>query len=191
MKLIGITGAAGAGKDTLASMLADIWESRGPRVAFKTKFATPIHYIVNYLYGTFGEAPPPVDFETAKRTGVKMPGSERTVREAMQTLGTEWGRNIMGEDYWVNLWRERLLASVDLVDRDNLLVLVSDVRFQNEVDVIHDMGGVVVRVVRDYDEGAGGHASEQVDVLSADHGIKNTGTLDDLRHAAEALLTDR
>ncbi len=30
----------------------------------------------------------------------------KTPRHAMQTLGTEWGRNCIGDGFWINLWRE-------------------------------------------------------------------------------------
>ena len=188
MKIIGFTGKAGAGKDTAAKMLVGSWESFGPdKHAVVTKFATPIHYIINYLYGTFDEFQPEVDFETAKRTGVKMPGSDRTVREAMQTLGTEWGRQIMGPDYWINLWKlnvEKVGAAYKDAD---LLVIVSDVRFQNEVNVIHKLGGYVVRIDRDYNEGVGLHASEQIDGLLVDHILDNTGTLRELKQRVRRL----
>jgi hypothetical protein len=66
--------------------------------------------------------------------------SGRSPRHAMQTLGTEWGRDQMNENFWVNITLQR----VKLFDR----VVISDVRFPNEVDMIRKLGGMVVRVER-------------------------------------------
>ena len=105
-----------------------------------------------------------------------------TPRYALQTLGTSWGR-----DCYSNVWidcairtaRDLLKANICQapVIYNNVLgidqhecwdpcpyrgVVISDVRFKNEVDAIRKAGGTLVRVVRGTGLGgeAGKHASE-------------------------------
>jgi hypothetical protein len=70
--------------------------------------------------------------------------NDQTPRHAMQTLGTEWGRNCMGEEFWVSAAREQIEMSFE----NGLNVVVDDVRFPNEADMIRDLGGVMVRIRR-------------------------------------------
>lgn len=82
----------------------------------------------------------------------------RTPRHAMQTLGTEWGRNIIAEDLWIRLWEH----SIRGLER----VVVDDVRFANEADAVRRAGGIVVRLTTVDDlahKDGEGHASEEVD----------------------------
>ena len=76
-----------------------------------------------------------------------------TVRHLMQTLGTEWGRQCVAPDVWLRVWRK----SVERYDR----VVVDDVRFPNEADLIKTLGGEMWLVERPgvSREGAA-HASE-------------------------------
>lgn len=61
-------------------------------------------------------------------------------RHAMQTLGTEWGREKIGKEFWINAWTHKIQS----LDR----VTISDVRFPDEVDAIRDKGGIIIRVRR-------------------------------------------
>lgn len=125
-------------------------------------------------------------------------------RIMLQSLGTEWGRHVADENIWVNcmirtakrvLEGEQYDRRVGLIGRDPRQplprgVVVSDVRFQNELEVIPANGGRLVRVKRpstDKDAkiiGIKGHASEMEQKLFKDSRfdlvIQNTGTLDDL-----------
>jgi len=69
----------------------------------------------------------------------------RTPRHAMQTLGTEWGRNTIHPELWTMLW----LNAVRRAERT--LVVADDVRFENEATAIRSLGGILVRVVRGSD----------------------------------------
>lgn len=64
-------------------------------------------------------------------------------RQIMQWVGTEVGREI-----YPDLWAEATLHRVRLWTDQRENVIVSDVRFPNEVDMINAANGVVVRVLR-------------------------------------------
>lgn len=65
----------------------------------------------------------------------------QTPRMAMQTLGTEWGRDIMGADIWAVAWRQLVLKSRVNICND-------DCRFHNEVARAKDAGAIIIRVTR-------------------------------------------
>lgn len=67
-----------------------------------------------------------------------------TPRLFMQLLGTDFGRNMIHPDIWVN-------STMNDYDRDyqrGQEWIITDVRFPNEIQAIKDRGGVVVRVNR-------------------------------------------
>jgi hypothetical protein len=101
----------------------------------------------------------------------------RSYRRAMQTLGTEWGRQMMGPNIWVNAWIRACPKSENVV--------VDDVRFENEAQAIRDMGGIIVRVNRP-GAVADGHASEQID-FDCDFAIENSAGLGALADAIERI----
>jgi energy-coupling factor transporter ATP-binding protein EcfA2 len=78
-----------------------------------------------------------------------------SVRRILQWWGTEY-RRAQDPDYWTKAWETAL---VELPDR-NGHILVDDVRFHNEVDVIQRNGGVLIRVERPGFNGANDHSSE-------------------------------
>lgn len=146
--LIGITGKKGAGKDTAAgALMMALGLKRRP-------FAGALKAMVRALLEYQG-----VDAHTVERMiegDLKETPSTylngRTPRYVMQTLGTDWGRCFIGEDFWVNVWSRA-------VEADKGRCVVTDVRFDNEAEAIHERGGVVIEVRR---AGANGdaHASE-------------------------------
>uniref|UniRef100_UPI0025C6BA94 deoxynucleotide monophosphate kinase family protein n=1 Tax=Cecembia sp. TaxID=1898110 RepID=UPI0025C6BA94 len=95
----------------------------------------------------------------------------------MQTLGTEWARNLLDENIWVDVVRRKIKAL------DSYSVVVTDVRFQNEAALIKELGGVILQVQREGLDGVGiqGHSSEVGRGVHADFVVVNDGTLDQLK----------
>lgn len=65
-----------------------------------------------------------------------------TVRQALQTVGTDWFRKLW-PDVWINAWKMQVQA-----EDSKTLILVGDVRFPNELKAIQDRGGHVIRLLR-------------------------------------------
>jgi hypothetical protein len=61
------------------------------------------------------------------------------VRKFLQRLG-DGGRQVFGEDFWV----DRLMERARSYDR----VVIPDVRYPNEAAAIQELGGVVIRIDR-------------------------------------------
>lgn len=97
----------------------------------------------------------------------------KTPRFAMQTLGTEWGRQLFGEDFWVNSTLGRAQRHMALGHS----IVIDDVRYPNEADAIKAAGGYMVRVVRAGQQITQRHASEGgLDDYPVDYVISNHST---------------
>ncbi|MEM6550127.1 MAG: hypothetical protein AAF713_20630 [Pseudomonadota bacterium] len=68
----------------------------------------------------------------------------RTVREALQTLLTEWGRDQMGAMLWRLAWQ----AQADRLAASGLVIVNASVRFEDEAQAVRDRGGLVFLVTR-------------------------------------------
>ena len=135
MRLIGIAGQARAGKDTLASYMLDNLDGEWSR----SSFADPLKAMLN----TIG-----IDCSDDKKT-IEDNDYGVSPRYMMQTLGTEWGRNLIDGDIWVKAFA-RLNAGK--------CVIVPDVRFENEADLVREHGVLIHLVGRGGIEG--NHVSE-------------------------------
>lgn len=135
MHLIGIAGPARAGKDTLASYLLDNLSDDWTR----SSFADPIKEMLRAIG---------VDCSDDKKAVVSDDYGV-TPRHMMQTLGTEWGRNLIDGDVWVKAFA-RLNAGK--------CVIVPDVRFENEAELVRANGVLIHLVGRGGIEG--NHVSE-------------------------------
>lgn len=102
-----------------------------------------------------------------------------TPRIILQLLGTEFFRQSISESFWT-----------DISPDQN--VIISDMRFNNELEHILAIGGVPIGVIgRDSNTTASsGHSSENVGPIIArcKHIVSNTGTLEDLRAKAVEII---
>lgn len=106
----------------------------------------------------------------------------RSFRYLAQTLGTEWGRDLIASDLWVNL----VLKNPNLPP----LVVIDDLRFPNEYDAIRAEGGQVWRIYRPGQEPTNGHPSEGLlEDREFDEKITNDGSIRDLEVKVKAALT--
>lgn len=186
--LIGISGAAGAGKDTFAKALADEMRASG-HWAVVDAFAANLKVSAAAAIGTTSGG-----LERFKRDGTMTisfhsptagaAGIELTVRQYLQKYGTEAHRSVFGDEFWVEDLLTRYLAT----GPEEHIRIVTDCRFENESEVIGEKGGTVFFVTRPEDDGIGtAHPSEQFDwAVTHDHVVHvgNLGTLDDLEEQA-------
>lgn len=149
--VVGITGIARAGKDTLADCLASKPHDK------KVSLAEPIKLGVATILN--------IPIVWTNTDGIKdstVPGFNFTLRKAMQTLGTEWGR-ALDENVWVDIARRKLNSHREGMDNlgitDSVFV-IPDIRFNNEAEWVLGEGGVVIRVQRGDAPPVQSHASE-------------------------------
>lgn len=174
--IIGITGLAGAGKDTVRQILEENHAYQG------MAFADGIRAMLGELLHMVGADQAYMHRRDLKES--RIPQLDASYRQLAQMLGTEFGRAI-SDDFWVRVTAERMR----LGRRKSARWVISDVRFPNEVDFIRKQGGAIWRIERPGIEPVRAHISEHhANTLPADHVIHNTGTLDDLWNAVDNLM---
>ena len=169
--IIGLTGYAGSGKSTAAQHLVE-------RHGFTlVKFAGPLKSMMRCL--GLGDRELEGDLKEQPHRTL----SGRSPRFAMQTLGTEWGRDIIGPNLWVDVAMDSARAALDQGGR----VVIDDCRFANEAAAIKFAGGAVVRINRPGVGSVNGHASEEQE-LPVDWEIYNVGSIEGVGTVVDAAL---
>ena len=97
-----------------------------------------------------------------------------TPRQLMQTLGTEWGRTCVTPQVWLICWRRKAQNNLNR----GIDVVVDDIRFANEAELVRQLGGELWRIDRPGTERKTTHASEGgLDDFTFDRRIINDGSL--------------
>lgn len=176
MILVGLTGRAGAGKNLVASLLPG-FESIG--------LADPLYAGLATMLGVDEDC-----LRDRRTKELPLPLLGRSPRELLQTLGTDWGRDLVVPDLWVRLCRQRIDR---LVAGGHDRIAVTDVRFSNEARMIRAAGGEVWHVVRPGAETTPhSHRSENgIPSELIDRVVVNSGSPDDLRCAVTVLWQER
>ena len=208
--IVGITGFIGSGKDTVAKMLVE-------KGAVQDSFAAPLKDLCASVFGwprdmLQGDTVESRDFrETPDMYWTRKLGIDQfTPRLALQLLGTEIMRTHFNQDIWLDSLEYRIRKN----EQQDTMVVVSDCRFKNELDLIKELNGIVVHVIRDelpewYETAvhankgsvpakhtmetrfAKVHASEWKCVgYDFDFVIKNSGTLEDLQTEVDSMYSD-
>ena len=178
--IVGFTGAAGSGKDTLYKFIAEELKDLTTR---KLNFADPIKRMICNAFSIL-----PDEFEYDKRNNNPLiPDLETTVpRNLLITLGTEWGRKMISEDLWVKLYERSLKTFYTDI------VFTTDVRFENEYDFIKGLNqnNIIVKVIRDNVEKID-HESEknslQYDIIVYNNNFNNNNLKEESKKIASEI----
>ena len=171
IKLIGLVGAAGSGKDTVADSLKDYgWE--------KFAFAKTLKDMCIEFLG--------LSYDDAYTQEGKMKFNEfwgMTNREILQKVGTDAFRNGFHKDTWVKIAELKIQNLLN----EGKKIIVTDCRFDNEAELIEKLGGIVMKVQRNnYDTNLTSsemtHASEKgVDNKYITNVINNNSSIEALK----------
>jgi hypothetical protein len=210
--IIGFVGFIGSGKDTAADYLVNFYGFRRDSFAntLKDAVACVFGWDRTLLEGRTKEAREwreQVDPWWAER--LNMPNL--TPRWILQYWGTDVCRNHFHDDIWIASLENKMRKTTDNI-------VISDVRFPNEIKAIHNAGGIVVRIKRGPEpewyqdatnmnqgpqnmswlisktkmEKLGIHASETAWVgCNIDHIVYNDTTIDALFEQIKSLVSDR
>ena len=182
--LIGVGGLKGHGKDAFANSLKVEWVAIG--------MSDPLYDALLALDPlVYHEGSPMLlsdflcdvcagDWVVAKRNP--------DVRRLLQRLGTDVVREMIDEDAWVSIMRARVSTLLALGHN----VVVTGVRFQNELEAIKELGGTTVWITRP------GFGDDVPDMHPSENTLKpqdfqfiveNSGTLDDLAKKAYEIIS--
>lgn len=132
--VIGLIGGRGSGKTTCANYLNTHYNFQ------EFSFADPVKKIVEIVYG--------FDYETLKgdtpekrekRVSTRDPVWDKNMIQAMQFIGTELFRDHMDQDVWIKIMKR----NIENLVKNNKRVVISDLRYPNEIEFVRSIGGSV------------------------------------------------
>lgn len=175
MVFIGLLGKKCSGKDTAASIL--ITKYNFTRLAFADPIKNICRELFNFSYNQLYNNKETID----EYWGI-------TPRKTFQFIGTDLFRNQINEilpnvkdNFWV-LCLERKYK--DIISKDpHANIIVTDVRYQNELDMIHNNGGIIIKINREsLSEITDNHESEKhIDnINNYDYCINNNNSVENL-----------
>jgi hypothetical protein len=173
--IIGLSGYAQVGKDTVAQILVEDYGYT--RIGFADiikKAAYILDPIITLDGMRLAHAVEKYGWETSKQVP--------EVRRILQVLGSEVGRELIDPQIWVEL----TMHSVHPDDK----IVISDVRFKNEAEEIKWKQGKIWRITRiDKDAPVNVHRSEtDMDSWNFDQYVSNNGNIEDLKEEIALIM---
>lgn len=167
-RLIGLySPSPGCGKSTAARFL----QGEGFDLV---SFAAPLRSMVFSLLIDLGYTSGEAFALLHERKEEILPQLGVSPRHLLRTLGTEWGRSCVHPELWLQSFQSRLAGLP--------MVVVDDVRFLNEAQLIKRLGGEIWQLRRPGHERPAEHASDGgLEGWVFDRTIDNSGSLDDLK----------
>lgn len=164
--IIGVSGKSGSGKDTIGDYLSENYDYHKVAFASQVKSACSILFDIpmEHFYN-----------QHLKNAKIKY---NKTPRELMQLFATDFIRDKIDPDFWI----DKLMQYLEEDDK----VVICDVRFQNEIDKILEKGGYIIKVVRD-DVMFDPHPSEAVPEY-CDFVLQNNSSKQDLFDQVESVV---
>ncbi len=185
-RLVGLGGYAGAGKDAIASALeARGWVNHGSFSIELNECLLVLNPIIMAEgFTAFGQGGGVIEHRYADvfrymdgYAGYAQFKEIPEVRRLLQAMGTEVGRNRLGEDIWVDAKRRAITPDLE-AGRD---VVLTAVRFTNELEMVRSLGGLTVWVERPGYGPVNEHISDNALAWQDfDMVVHNDSTLEDL-----------
>lgn len=150
--IIALTGLKQSGKSTVAKHLQEKYGFI--RINFKDALLQELKtYFPDFLSAEASYHACTIDELLEKKPG--------HIRQLLQNFGTEFRRK-EDKDYWVKEWLLKVVA--------NERVVVDDCRFFNEANMVHELGGKIIRVIKIGQENFDRHSSEnEMNNIQADY----------------------
>lgn len=143
-KIIALSGRKQSGKSTGAEFIEALFQQQKPDLKCKIySFADPLKkdICINILGMTYDQCYGS-DIDKNTLTDLVWENEELTARRAMEVIGTDIFRKLKN-----NVWVE---ATINKIKQENLdLAIIPDCRFPNEVDIILENNGYVIRLDKD------------------------------------------
>ena len=190
-RLIGLNGLKGSGKDTVFGLMCECHpELDIQREAFADRLKVYAARLLGFeMRDTAAHVQRMDECKNGWMLMVKNADGYllkcQTGRELLQRVGDQ-ARQVFGEEFWIDQVLPKEVPDEDYWSPD--IIVITDVRYENEADRVHDLGGEIWHVARPGLE-SDGHISEvplpagKIDVV-----IDNCGTKQDLKDAIDLLV---
>ncbi len=164
--VIGLAGLAKAGKTTIAEQIINELEQDSLSIdILSLSFAQRLKEVLAALVGE------DIAFEQQEeKTALLYDGSNWTARDFLLAFGTEFIRDQVGENFWVDVMAKRLSEL-----KRPTIALIDSLRYPNELKLIQALG-MAVLIKRPGIEKIFKHRSEEPDKLAIEVIINNNGT---------------
>jgi hypothetical protein len=182
-KVIGVTGRKYNGKDTVGNYLVEHFGYK--RLAFADALKDACRCIFGFtdeqLYGSLKETPDEF-WKVSPRIVLQYVGTN-LLRNQLSTIMPH-----LGNDVWVNVIKKKILD--EWSTNPDQKIVITDVRFPNEANMIEELSGIMIRVRRDsINAVSDSHSSEVgIEKLEVDYEIINNKELDDLYQEIKVIL---
>lgn len=194
--IIGICGFKSSGKDTIAEYLIKEYSFK------KVSFASTLKDIISIMFGWSRDKLEGITKEDREWREKIDPWWSKTLkmpllspRYVMQYFGTDLFRNNFHEDIWVKIVENKV--SKYLEEDMNANVVITDCRFNNEINMILQLGGKIIHVHRNSPIEVKCIHSSEIEWIRCykDYDIENVGTIKELeekvKYILEKLLKDK
>lgn len=170
-KIIAITGLKGSGKTEISKYLVSHYAFE------RISFADPLKEMLRTMGLTYEQ----LWGQEKEISSTLLEGA--TPRHAMQTLGTEWGRNLIAYDLWSNVWKNKVEHTM------SNRIVTDDMRFRNEATMVKNLGGHIITVERPGQESKDTHISEtETNTVLCDFKIINDGSIFMLKASVDKVM---
>ena len=172
--IIGITGKKGVGKDTLADYLV---KEHG---FVKLSFAK---YLKEFLKIMFDWDDSFYDHNKKEKID---PEWGISPREMMQFFGTDVLRNQLKDKLDCKINKNNYSYHIkrlnkEIIKLNDKNIVISDVRFQDEIDYLKSKNGIIIKIIRNKNETYySNHSSENQKLSNIDHLIENNDSVNRL-----------
>lgn len=144
----------------------------------------------SYWPGVDGAPPTPSnEHYVCTKCGEKYPVCINA-RLALKSLGTEWGRRLF-KNIWVAAALANIRTSTQRLGTNRWVI--TDCRFPNEIDAVRRQGGIVVRLLRKWDDDIGETHASETEMKTVPHDrvdflLDNRGPLSELPHLVDDMM---
>jgi len=171
-QIIGLIGYKQSGKDTIADYLVKNYNYH------KLSFAEPLKEICKILF----------NFDEEQLYGNKKEiidiNWNITPRQVYQFVGTHLFRNEIqkllpniNDNFWVEILKQKIVKLLN----ENKKIVISDIRFLNELSMIKSFGSLIIKITRANNICVNDHESEKyIDIFNYDIAINNNGSINEL-----------
>lgn len=138
--IIGITGFAGSGKNSIANVIHETFPEETEIMSFGSAVKDVCSVLFDWPRDLLeGDTIKSREFrESIDEYWSKILNQDWTPRKAMQFVGTDLIRNQLSDSFWLDLAMKK-------IDKSDKIVIIPDVRFRNEINCIQKKNGMIVR----------------------------------------------